>query len=86
MITVRTCGSGISHKDERLQLLKKMVEYWSLENEIFKLHDHKGTLTVYWFIIPDQNKKDILKTAWVFLGEPEEYVEHIVVTINDKML
>ena len=29
MITVRTCGSGTDYNDDRLQLLKKMIEYYN---------------------------------------------------------
>lgn len=63
-----------------------MVEYWIEKEEIFKLHDHKGTLTVYWFKKPSEQNKCILKNAWEFLGETPEYVEHVIVTLNEKML
>lgn len=85
MIIVRTCGSGTSHNDERLKLLKQMVEYYDgVSNDIFKLHDHKGMLTVYWFKTPIKQQIDILNEAWLFLGEPE--INHKVIVINEKTL
>jgi hypothetical protein len=85
MILVRTCGGGTSHNDERLKLLKQMVEYYdSVSNNIFKLHDHKGILTVYWFKNPSENEVEILNEAWSYLGEPD--INHKVVVINEKSI
>jgi hypothetical protein len=84
MITVRTCGSGVSHNDERLQRLKEMVNYFDLSMKIFKLHDHKGMLTVYWFVRPTLEEQRILKHAWEFFCEYE--ISHVLVIINEKPL
>lgn len=82
MIIVRTGGLGINHKDERLELLKKMVEFYELDKIIFKLHDHKGDLSVYWFNNPSDENKNTLYSAWVFLKECNVY--HYTVVINQK--
>lgn len=87
MITVRTCGSGTDYNDERLQLLKKMIEYYSnyqLDKKIFKLHDHKGCLSVYWYEIPPKNEQSLLESAWNFLNEYQ--IEHFVITITEKQI
>lgn len=87
MITVRTCGSGADHNDERLQLLKKMIEYYSyyeFHKKIFKLHDHKGDLSVYWYETPTENEKDLLKRSWEYLNECN--IEHFVITITEKQI
>lgn len=87
MIIVRTCGSGADHNDERLQLLKKMLEYYSnyqLDKKIFKLHDHKGCLSVYWYETPTENDKYLLKSSWEFLNE--YHIEHFVITITEKQI
>jgi hypothetical protein len=85
MITVRTCGSGTDHNDDRLQLLKKMIEYYShydLSKKIFKLHDHKGMLTVYWYQTPTDGEKQVIFNAWEFLCEC--HVEHYLITITQR--
>lgn len=82
MITVRTCGSGTSHNNGRLELLKEMIGYFGISEKIFKLHDHKGILTVYWFVNPTLEEQEILKDAWEFLRE--YLINHVVVIINER--
>ena len=63
----------------------EVVEYYDgVSKDIFKLHDHKGILTVYWFKTPIKQQIDILNEAWLFLGEPE--INHKVIIINEKTL
>ena len=72
MLIVRTCGSGTFHNDDRLQLLKQMIEYhtqYELSKKIFKLHDHKGMLTVYWYQTPIDDEKDICTTLSGILSD-----------------
>lgn len=85
MILVRTDGGGTFHSDERLELLKKMIEYHShydLSKKIFKLHDHKGMLTVYWYQAPTDGEKEVIFNAWEFLCEC--HVEHYLITITQR--
>ena len=86
MITVRTCGSGTVHNDERLQLLRKNLEYLlkSASAKIFKLHDHKGELSVYWFSTPTILEMETLNEAWSVF-EPAK-TKHFEVTILDKVI
>ncbi len=86
MITVRTCGSGTSYTDERLQLLRRMVEYTINEAsaKIFKLHDHKGHLNVYWFSMPSEWDVEQMDKLWDVL-DPDG-VSHRVITILQKDL
>lgn len=87
MLIVRTCGSGTFHNDDRLQLLKQMIEYhtqYELSKKIFKLHDHKGMLTVYWYQTPIDDEKDIVKDAWEFLRE--DHIEHCLIKITQSEL
>jgi hypothetical protein len=87
MIIVRTCGSGTDYNDDRLQLLKKMLEFPKYEEyykKIFKLHDHKGTLSVYWYETPTEQEKSHLTNAWEYLREYN--IEHFVITITEKQI
>lgn len=87
MLIVRTCGSGTFHNDDRLQLLKQMIEYhtqYELSKKIFKLHDHKGMLTVYWYQTPIDDEKKIVKDAWEFLCE--DHIEHCLIKITQSEL
>ena len=85
MLIVRTCGSGTFHNDERLQLLKQMIEYYTqyeFSKKIFKLHDHKGMLTVYWYLTPLDEEKELVKSAWEFLNE--HHIEHCLIRITQS--
>ena len=84
MLIVRTCGSGTFHNDDRLQLLKQMIEYhtqYELSKKIFKLHDHKGCLNVYWLINPSKQDKMYLESIWEACCECE--LTHYVSTFNE---
>ena len=86
MLTVRTSGSGTNHNDERLQLLRTNVEYLipSASSKIFKLHDHKGDLSVYWFSTPINEDVRLVNELWnVF--EPSD-VLHFEITILEKVI
>lgn len=85
MIIVRTDGSGTFHSDDRLKLLKQMIEYhdiYKLSKKIFKLHDHKGNLSVYWFEFPTDSEKKIVLDAWEFLCEYN--IEHFLIKIIER--
>lgn len=87
MILVRTCGSGTTHNDERLQLLRNMIEY-KIDNcsaKIFKLHDHKGLLSVYWFSEPDIHEISAVDECWSYLDTPD-LINHYQVIISQKDL
>ena len=87
MILVRTCGSGTTHNDERLQLLTKMIEYKvdACSAKIFKLHDHKGVLSVYWFSEPTEHEMYSVDQCWAYL-DTEDFVNHYQVIISQKDL
>lgn len=87
MILLRTDGGGSSFNDERLRLVEKNLKFRygdELQNKIFKIHDHKGDLKVYWFNLPLQQDLDFVKGVWESFGEPEinhfvsyfEFIEH----------
>jgi hypothetical protein len=85
MIIVRTCGSGTDYNDDRLKLLKQMIEYHShydLSKKIFKLHDHKGDLSVYWFEMPTDGEKKVVIDAWEFLCECN--IQHFLMKITER--
>lgn len=81
MIIVRTCGSGTNYNDERLKLLEKQVEYLKLETQIFKLHDHKGLLQVYWFTRPSTHEVNLINKLWE--GYNEYSTSHFLIKINE---
>ena len=84
MLTVRTSGLGAIHNDERLRLLRNNVEYLipSAASKIFKLHDHKGDLSVYWFSAPKYADVKVLNELWSHF-EPNEVI-HFEITILEK--
>jgi len=86
MITVRSCGSGMDYENERLKLLRTNVEYMvnSASAKIFKLYDHKGDLSVYWFSTPTKKDIETINDLWALL-EPSK-VLHYEVTILDKVI
>lgn len=86
MVIVRTSGSGTSYNDERLRLLKKNIEYLieKSHSKIFKLHDHKGDLTVYWYSKPKLEDIQRVSELWAVF-EPSDII-HIEVTILEKII
>jgi hypothetical protein len=86
MIIVRSCGSGMDYKNERLKLLRTNVEYMIdyASAKIFKLYDHKGDLSVYWFSTPTKSEIETLNDLWALL-EPSEVI-HYEITILDKVI
>jgi hypothetical protein len=56
----------------------------SASAKIFKLYDHKGDLSVYWFSTPKKEDIETLNSLWALL-EPNE-VLHFQVTILEKEL
>jgi len=67
MILLRTDGGGSSNYDERLKVVEKYLKYVykdELQNKIFKLHDHKGCLSVYWLIKPSKQDITHLESIW----------------------
>lgn len=88
MILVRTDGSGSHHEDERLQLLKTMVEHYYRHHpkghRIFKLHDHKGKLSVYWFETPATDDVEFMNDSWKYFYETE--VEHYRIFVNERRI
>jgi len=75
MIILRTDGGGVNFADERLKLLREMVNFHKFK--VFKLHDHKGLLTVTWEEEPEDYEKKMIEHAWEFLSE--EHVSHEVI-------
>lgn len=86
MLTVRTSGSGTNHNDERLKLLRTNVEYLIplAASKIFKLHDHKGDLSVYWFSTPRNEDVKMINELWSVF-EPSD-VLHFEITILEKVI
>lgn len=75
---------GALHNDERLKLLRTNVEYLipSASSKIFKLHDHKGDLSVYWFSTPKNEEIKVLNELWSHF-EPSDVI-HFEITILEK--
>lgn len=48
-------------------------------HKISQLHDHKGTLIVFWHETPTEDEKNFFKRAWASqMGDGTESVEHEV--------
>jgi hypothetical protein len=88
MIIVRTHGEGTCYENERLQNIQKMIEhyykYHPQRHRIFKLHDHKGKLSVYWFSAPTEDDVEFLNDSWKYLNEYS--IEHYVVFISERRI
>lgn len=80
MKLLRTDSGGENFTDERLAILKKMLLYYQI-TKIFKLHDHKGLLTVTWIDMPTKNEIEKVNEAWEFFNESE--IEHKLLTVID---
>lgn len=59
-------------------------EHAELNKKIFKLHDHKGDLSVYWYENPTESQKKHVEDAWQYLLECN--VKHFVITITEKQI
>ena len=70
MRILRTDGGGENFADERLQTVRRMLQYYDIKN-IYLLHDHKGSLTIVWESEPTTRQLEILKSAWNFFDEYE---------------
>lgn len=82
MRILRTDGGGESFTDERLRIIRKMLEYYDIKN-IYLLHDHKGLLTVVWESVPTDEQIEIVKEAWLFFGE--DYIEFKLVHFQNLL-
>lgn len=48
-------------------------------SKIAQLHDHKGTLTVYWHLAPVEQEKNFFIQAWQSqIGDGSDHVEHLI--------
>jgi hypothetical protein len=84
MILLRTDGGGISQNDERLKVVEKYLKYIykdKLQDTIFKIHDHKGTLNVHWLITPCEDDIFYLESIWGACCETE--LTHYVLSSNE---
>jgi hypothetical protein len=81
MKILRTDGGGGSHDNERLKIVRTILEYFGWYEHIDLLHDHKGTLTVVWTKEPTDNEKDHLLKIWDVMAEDQ--IEHKLLTYID---
>jgi hypothetical protein len=45
--------------------------------KLSQIHDHKGTLIVFWNAAPDDAEKDFFRQAWASkIGDGSSHVEH----------
>ena len=50
-----------------------------LAEKVTQLHDHKGTLIVFWFAAPSDVEKSYFSAAWAStIGDSSGHVEHEV--------
>lgn len=66
----------------RIKRLENVEVFYSKaisEINIAELHDHKGTLTVYWYKEPTEIEKKTIQLAWENENELEENVEHVII-------
>lgn len=80
MEILRTDGQGATYNNQRLEIVKNIVEYFSYDH-IELLHDHKGTLIVCWSKEPTKNEKEHLLRIWEVMAESE--IEHKLITYID---
>ena len=81
MKILRTDGGGGSHDDERLKIVRSILNYFGWYEHIDLLHDHKGTLTVVWINEPTENEKKHLSDIWEVMSE--NLIEHKLITYID---
>ena len=70
MITLRTDGAGEDYANKRLKSLLKVLTKKDLGKKIFKIHDHKGILNVYWDGVPRDEDVFLINKIWLDFGEP----------------
>jgi hypothetical protein len=80
MKILRTDSQGGSYDNERLKIVRSILQYYKYEN-IDLIHDHKGTLTVIWKKDPTDNDKEHLLRIWEAMGE--SCIEHKLLTYID---
>lgn len=82
MKILRTCGGGDGgdHSNERLKIVRNILNHFSI-NHIDLLHDHKGTLTVFWQREPSGHDKSKVTEIWAVFAEYE--IEHKLITYID---
>jgi len=74
MILLRTDGGGSYYNDERLKIVEKHLKFnfrEELQEKIFKLHDHKGCLNVYWISNPNFEDIEYINKVWECFFEYE---------------
>ena len=50
-----------------------------LIDKLSQLHDHKGTLIVFWSAEPSETERDFFRRAWASkIGDGSDHVEHEV--------
>lgn len=72
----RTCGGGENFTDERLKVIRSVLNHLGLSDAIYELHDHKGLLSVYWKIIPKDYDIQKINDVWGIFEE--HYIHHYV--------
>jgi hypothetical protein len=80
MKILRTDGGGEDLSNERLRMVRNILIYFDIKN-IDLLHDHKGILTVFWKLVPNDFEKNKVTEIWVTFNEYE--IEHKLVTYID---
>lgn len=78
IILTRT-NLGISDVDVRLiNVVNSYIGFFSSEisKTIYRIHDHKGDLTVTWKTEPSEIQKRIIELAWENEGESSSNVVH----------
>ena len=55
-------------------------------NKLAQLHDHKGTLSVFWHVEPSEAEKEYLARAWNSkIGDGSRQVEHLLKTPDQSI-
>lgn len=79
--------TAYAEEDQRLPRLERVIgyvqalaDYYGNKNvldKVAKLHDHKGTMTVFWKEKPTDGEKEMFLKAWASrIGDGAENVEH----------
>lgn len=69
MKIIRTDGGGENFSDERLKHCRNILNHLGISDFIYELHDHKGTLNVYWKKAPNDFEIQVLNNLWNVLLE-----------------